>query len=163
MSTHTNKDYHITRISAKDTLPVRHSVMWPDKPLDFVLLPDDDKGQHYGLFEGETLVSVVSLFVIDSSAQFRKFATVQAHQGKGYGALLLNHMILEATKQGVTEIWCNARIEKANYYSRFGLKEKGVRFEKDGKIYVIMSTCDKTDRVFATRRECDGESVWKLG
>lgn len=51
MSTHTNNEYHITRISAKDTLPVRHSVMWPDKPLDFVRLPDDDKGQHYSRFE----------------------------------------------------------------------------------------------------------------
>lgn len=139
MSTHTNNEYHITRISAKDTLPVRHSVMWPDKPLDFVRLPDDDKGQHYGLFEGETLVSVISLFIEGSSAQFRKFATLRVHQGKGYGALLLNHVILEATKQGVTEIWCNARIEKANYYSRFELGVKGEPFEKDGKTYVVMS------------------------
>lgn len=147
MSTHTNIEYHITRISAKDTLPVRHSVMWPDKPLDFVRLPDDDKGQHYGLFEGETLVSVVSLFIEGSIAQFRKFATLKAYQGKGYGALLLNHVILEATKQYVTEIWCNARIEKANYYSRFGLGEKGRPFVKDGKTYIIMSTCHRTDRV----------------
>lgn len=140
MTTHTIKDYTITHITAADALPIRHSVMWPDKSIDFVKLPNDDKGVHYGIFGGDALISVVSLFIDGSTAQFRKFATLQAHQGKGFGALLLNHVILEATNQGVTEIWCNARIEKANYYKRFGLKEKGEPFEKDGKIYVIMST-----------------------
>ena len=84
-------------------------------------------------------MNTISLFIEGSSAQFRKFATLRVHQGKGYGALLLNHVILEATKQGVTEIWCNARIEKANYYSRFELGVKGDPFEKDGKTYVVMS------------------------
>jgi GNAT superfamily N-acetyltransferase len=138
MTTNAKSVYHITRITAADTLPIRHDVMWPDKPLDFVMLTDDDKGLHFGLFEVEALVSVISLFIEESIAQFRKFATLQAYQGKGYGALLLNYVILEASKQGVTEIWCNSRIEKAKYYRQFGLLEKGEPFEKDGKTYVVM-------------------------
>ncbi len=117
--------YYITPIAATDTFPIRHRVMWPDKPLDFVKLPDDDKGLHFGLYVEDILVSVLSLFIKDHSAQFRKFATLQSYQSKGYGTLLLNHAIAEATKQGAVEIWCNARTEKADYYKKFGLKQTG--------------------------------------
>lgn len=34
-------DYH-------DTWPIRHRVMWPDKPEDYVRLDDDPKGTHPG-------------------------------------------------------------------------------------------------------------------
>lgn len=134
-----NPNYRIIPITAEDTLPIRHRVMWPDKPLNFVKLPDDDKGQHFGLYVENQLISVLSLFLEDHRAQFRKFATLQTHQGKGYGTLLLNHVILEATKQGATQIWCNARTEKADYYSSFGLMQTGEPIYKEGKAFITMT------------------------
>jgi len=132
-------DYYITPITAADTFPIRHLVMWPDKPLEFVKLPDDDKGLHFGLYVEDTLVSVLSLFIKGHSAQFRKFATLQSYQGKGYGTLLLNYVITEATKQGAVEIWCNARAEKADYYRTFGLTQTGEPHAKEGKSFVTMT------------------------
>ena len=139
MITQPKRDYLITPITAADTLPIRHRVMWPDKPLDFVKLPDDDKGSHFGLYVEDSLISVLSLFIEGHSAQFRKFATLQSHQGKGYGTLLLNHVILEATKRGAIEIWCNARTEKAAYYSSFGLEQTSEPTYKEGKSFIIMT------------------------
>ena len=75
----------IRSIEAEDTLAIRHEVMWPDQPLDYVKLPDDEKGLHYGLFYEGELITVVSLFLDRESAQFRKLATLQHYQGKGYG------------------------------------------------------------------------------
>lgn len=50
----------IKEIPASETWPLRHKVMWPNKPLDFVVLPIDEEGIHYGLFENKILVSVIS-------------------------------------------------------------------------------------------------------
>nr|GAT56669.1 predicted protein [Mycena chlorophos] len=37
-------------ISAADTVPLRHSVLWPDKDVSYVLLPEDATGWHFGAF-----------------------------------------------------------------------------------------------------------------
>ncbi|MDP4097982.1 GNAT family N-acetyltransferase [Paenibacillus sp. P96] len=117
---------------------IRHEVMWPDRELEYVQLKDDDRGRHYGLFAGERLVSVVSLFMDQDEAQFRKFATLEEEQGKGYGSRLLRYVMEEAQQAGVKRIWCNARWEKTFFYRKFGLLETDRAFVKGGKEYVIM-------------------------
>jgi hypothetical protein len=37
-------------IDADQTIPLRHSVLWPNAPISQVLLPEDDKGIHIGAF-----------------------------------------------------------------------------------------------------------------
>lgn len=112
--------------------------MWPEKDINYVQLPEDDQGQHFGLYLSGELVSVVSLFAAGQRAQFRKFATLPQYQGKGYGSRLLQYLIREAATQGITQLWCNARQEKALFYRRFGLQETNHTFMKDGKSYVVM-------------------------
>ncbi|WP_307321400.1 GNAT family N-acetyltransferase [Evansella vedderi] len=118
---------------------LRHIVMWPDKDLEYVKLADDDQGIHYGLFKNKVPVSVISLFINDGEAQFRKFATLQEEQGKGYGSMLLNYVMAEAKYRGVKRIWCNARENKSIFYKKFGLEETNQRFERGGKSYIIMA------------------------
>lgn len=128
----------IRTIKAEDTWSVRHRVMWPDQPFDFVKVEEDHEGTHYGLFVGEELVSIVSLFLKDGKAQFRKFATEIPHQGKGYGTYLLNYLMQEASQLPVSSIWCNARKEKSTYYERFGLKPTDATYVKGGIEFVVM-------------------------
>ncbi|MCE7996760.1 MAG: GNAT family N-acetyltransferase [Roseivirga sp.] len=128
----------IDQITAPQTLPLRHAVMWPDKPLDYIKLPNDHQGLHYGLFVKQQLVSVISLFVNGHEAQFRKFATLTAEQGKGYGTQLLSHLFEQVETKGVQRLWCNARIDKAAYYERFAMKKTRQTFIKGGIDYVIM-------------------------
>ncbi len=112
--------------------------MWPEKDISYVQLPEDEDGHHFGLYLSGELVSVVSLFVKGQRAQFRKFATLPQYQGKGYGSMLLQHLFRQAATQGITQLWCNARKEKASFYRRFGLQETNHTFMKDGKSYVVM-------------------------
>lgn len=112
--------------------------MWPDQPFDFVKVDEDQQGFHYGLFTSIELVSIVSLFVKDGKAQFRKFATETQHQGKGYGTFLLNYVLEEAGKFKVSSVWCNARLEKAAYYEKFGLKKTPKTYSKGGIDFVVM-------------------------
>lgn len=113
--------------------------MWPDKPLDFVILNNDNEALHYGLLKGINIISVVSVFIDDNSAQFRKFATQISEQGKGYGSILLNHIMTTIPNENdIDKIWCNARVDKTSFYKKFGMKETDKTFVKSGINYVIM-------------------------
>ncbi|MGG0178917.1 GNAT family N-acetyltransferase [Gottfriedia acidiceleris] len=128
----------IRQVKKEDVWEIRHKVMWADQPFDYIKLKDDDLGVHYGLFKGLTLISVISIFITNGDCQFRKFATLQQEQGKGYGSRLLDYVIKEVQNNGVKKIWCNARKNKVNFYKKFGLKVTNTSFIKNGKDYVIM-------------------------
>ena len=130
--------FKITEINYKQTFSIRHTVMWPNKPLEYIKLPNDKIGKHYGLSVGQKLVSIISLFENRNKVQFRKFATLKEYQGIGYGTALLNYIIALAKEQECHKIWCNARVDKANFYLKFGLQKTTTRFTKEGIAYVIM-------------------------
>lgn len=114
--------------------------MWPDKDIEAVKLKDDKVGRHFGLFIDDELVSVISIFTNTKVVQFRKFATLQNLQGKGYGTLLLKFVMKEVKESGARKLWCNARTNKIDFYKRFGLEKSGKITIKDGIEFVIMST-----------------------
>lgn len=74
----------------------------------------------------------------NNEAQFRKFATLKEYQGKGFGSELLNELMIISEKEQFSKIWCNARINKIDYYSNFGMIETNKQFIKGGIGYVIM-------------------------
>lgn len=123
----------IKKIHYKDTYDIRHQVMWPDKPLDYIKLDQDPSGDHYGYFIEGLLVSVISVFKTEEGYQFRKFATLVNYQGQGIGRKLLNHIMT-----GYDNLWCNARIEKTGFYESFGMHQTDKTFRRGKKEYVIM-------------------------
>lgn len=128
----------IKEISAPETWPLRHKVMWPNKPLDFIVLSNDAEGIHYGLFENKILISVISLFIDSSIGQFRKFATDNYFQGRGYGTKLLKYLLEEAKRRNVKSLRCNARMTAIEFYQGFGMKVASDVVRKNGKNYVMM-------------------------
>lgn len=130
----------IREIKAPETWPVRQRVMWPDKHIEFVKIDNDEEGIHFGLFENDTLISVISLFVKGDEARFRKFATEKDFQGKGHGARLLNFLIDEARRRRIKTLNCDARLTAAPFYKKFGMKESSEVFTYDerGMEYIKM-------------------------
>jgi GNAT superfamily N-acetyltransferase len=128
----------IKEVSIEQILPIRQQVMWPDKPIGFVRVPEDAHGIHFGLYVEENLVSVVSVFIHGHEAQFRKFATLEKYQGKGFGTNLLQFVFDFLEENKVNRIWCNARISKAGFYQKFGMTATATTFEKEGMGYVVM-------------------------
>lgn len=126
------------KIEASETWELRHRVMWSNKPLEYVKLPEDEKGIHFGLKKDEKLISVVSLFIENNQAQFRKFACEISEQNKGYGSKLLRYMFEQISNYEINRVWCNARINKTSYYKKFRMKETNQTFTKGGIDYVIM-------------------------
>ncbi|KAI0793144.1 hypothetical protein BC629DRAFT_1593027 [Irpex lacteus] len=161
-----SQDISFIRISAEETVPLRHSVLWPDKPVSFVLLPEDSSGYHFGAvkhsnteeYNAENVpIAVISLFKeplpgtsassesLDSStrplaaARFRKFACHPDQQGRGVGTGLLQHVFAVAKEPlKCPVVWCDARLETAGWYERRGMQKFGETFWKGPIEYVRM-------------------------
>jgi GNAT superfamily N-acetyltransferase len=131
----------IKSIKASDTWQIRHKVMWPDQPLEFVQLEEDEFGLHFGVFIDEKLVSIVSCFISDDEMQFRKLATLPEYQGQGIASELLKHIFELASKKNLKRIWCNARSGKKSFYEKLGMKDTFQTFSKAGQEFTIMEIC----------------------
>lgn len=136
-------DITIQEIQAEKTYDLRHRVMWPNHPLDFIKLPEDKNGVHFGLFTDEELISIISLFVNGNEAQFRKFATESTEQGKGYGSQLLSYLLEYAASRKLNRIWCNARVDKTEFYKKFDFSETESTYVKGGIPFVVLERIDK--------------------
>jgi len=129
----------IRQVSVDDVFPLRQEVLWPDKPLSYVKIDNDDEGIHFGLYVDDLLVTVISIFIENGQAQFRKFATLESYRGCGYGSRIFKHMLAYLSDQSVQRVWCNARLEASDFYRRFGFKEKAIEiFYKGDVAYTIM-------------------------
>jgi phosphoribosylformimino-5-aminoimidazole carboxamide ribotide isomerase len=121
---------NIRRITTEDTLELRRDVLYPGETLEAVKVPGDEDGLHFGLFEEAQLVGVVSLFLRRTEAQFRKLAVHPACQGKGYGRMLIHHLIGLCRKDHVPLLWCHARDTAATFYTQFSFAQVGEYFKK---------------------------------
>lgn len=126
----------------QDVLPVREAVMYPGKNPELAKVNGDETALHLGLFVADKLVTVISLFTDEAelnTLQFRKFATIEAEQGKGYGTTMLQHVLQYAHQQRYNRIWCHARTTALNVYKKFGFQELGNPFIRNGISYINMS------------------------
>lgn len=128
----------IKAIEASQTWQIRHEVMWPDQPFEFVQLEEDNLGLHFGVFDHEKLVSIVSCFIVDDEMQFRKLATLEEFQGKGIASQLLNYILELAKEKNLNKMWCNARTNKKTFYEKFGMKDTHKTFIKANQEFTIM-------------------------
>ena len=129
----------IQPIAHEQTYPLRHSVLWPDKPLDYVKVDNDPDGYHFGAFLDDQLVAVISLFVDGQTARFRKFAADPDYQHQGIGTKLLTYVIEESRRLGATSLWCDARLDSADFYRRFDMKAVSEVFYKGPISYAKFS------------------------
>lgn len=128
----------ITEANYEETLKLRQQVMYPDKSIEFVKLPNDELGLHIGILENNELVSVMSLFIENRDVQFRKLATRKEMQGKGYASTLMKWLIDYAKDMKLNKLWCNARKETVDFYKQFGYKETDKTFSQNGYEYIVM-------------------------
>jgi GNAT superfamily N-acetyltransferase len=157
----------VVRLSAARTIPLRHAVLWPDRPPAFVVLPEDGLPStiHLGLalaspsraesepdrFEPVSILTLVPTQFPSPTSELgslralrvRKFATALDYQGHGYGTQLLSAAFALADNDDgsgteVELVWCDARAEQERWYERRGMRREGEPFEKEGRPYVRM-------------------------
>jgi ribosomal protein S18 acetylase RimI-like enzyme len=125
-------------ITLDEALPVRHRVLWPDKPLSFCTVEGDESSIHYGVFLHNDLVCVGSTFINNRTARLRKFATLEEFQGRGAGTQLISHIVGEIIQADVETFWCDARSTAVGFYKKFGMEVRGDEFIRSGISYYKM-------------------------
>lgn len=132
-------ELELRSITAEETLPIRHKVLWPDKPPAYSMVENDAEGWHLGVFAHGELICVASVFVEGNTARLRKFATLPEHRSKGAGTAAIAHIIATLASRGITTFWCDARTSATGFYQRFGMRPEGETFFKGDTPYVRMA------------------------
>jgi len=130
---------NIQAITWEDALPIRHNVLWPNKPVLFCKVAGDEVAKHYGVYIDKMLVSVASVYIEGKTARLRKFATLVEFQGKGFGTKLISHIINLLKNIQVARFWCDARKTAIGFYRQFNMVQQGGEFHKSGILYVKMT------------------------
>ncbi|MFD0751807.1 GNAT family N-acetyltransferase [Mucilaginibacter calamicampi] len=128
----------IEQIRPELTWRLRRDVLYPSEPLYAMEMEEDNDGYHFGAFADNQLIAVVSVFLIEDDCQFRKFAVVPQAQGQGVGQALLAYITDFATSEGCKRLWCNARLSAIGFYVKYGLKQTGNAFTRNGVDYEIV-------------------------
>lgn len=111
--------YEIKNISWEQTIPLRHGVLWQNKPSEYCHVHGDNDGLHFGAFINDDLVCVASVYLKSDKARLRKFATDARYQDQGIGSKMLN-LIIQSPKNYHTKFfWCNAWESTLGFYKRF--------------------------------------------
>jgi predicted GNAT family N-acyltransferase len=128
----------IEQITPQLTWRLRRDILYPGEYMHNMEMEEDNHGYHFGAFEDNALVGVVSLFQQGSDWQFRKFAVTTNTQKRGIGTQLLSYITGFIERENGTRLWCNARLSATGFYAKFGFTETGAIFHKNGLDYVIM-------------------------
>jgi phosphoribosylformimino-5-aminoimidazole carboxamide ribotide isomerase len=128
----------IEQITPYLTHRLRRDVMYPEKKVFEMEMPEDIDGIHFGAFKDDKLVGVVSLFQTGTDFQFRKLAVDTSMQKMGIGNALLKYITDYAIENGGTRIWCNSRDSAIGFYQKAGFSKTGKYNLKDGINYTIM-------------------------
>lgn len=128
-------EIEIKKAGLDEILPIRHTVLWPDKPYSFVQVEGDEYGTHFGLYRHGKLVTIISLFSEGESLRFRKFATLPEYQNQGLGKYMILFVMDYAKEAGFKKIWCDARADALPFYERVGFGKFSDVFDKSGIAY----------------------------
>jgi GNAT superfamily N-acetyltransferase len=134
----TDSEYEIRAISVAETMPLRCEVLRPGRPAETARFEGDEDSttRHLGLFLGQRLVAIASLFSVECPSmprlpayQLRGMAVTPRLQSTGLGARLLANCIDQARAVGAQILWCNARTCAAGFYGKDGFQIVGEEFE----------------------------------
>lgn len=138
----------VKKITSKATYSVRQEVLRKGKPLETCYFNGDDDATtvHFGLFQDQKLIGVVSIFQfqnpefsVNTQFQIRGMAVVSEFQGKGFGEQLLKTVEQYCYNHKATLIWFNAREKAVSFYKKLGYKINGQSFDiTDVGIHFVM-------------------------
>ncbi|MCO5934266.1 GNAT family N-acetyltransferase [Mucilaginibacter sp. RB4R14] len=128
----------IEQITPHLTWRLRRDVLNPGEYMHNMEMEEDNHGYHFGAFEDNKLMGVVSLFKHADDWQFRKLAVIADGQGKGIGTQIIAYITAFVEREHGTKLWCNARLSATGFYEKLGYKKIGDEFHKNGVDYIRM-------------------------
>jgi ribosomal-protein-alanine N-acetyltransferase len=129
----------VSQISPEQTKALRHLVLWPhiEKSEDCVIDIDTrEDAIHLATFDGERIVSIGSLFQMDSAKidfkqqyRLRAMATHPDYRGMNAGRILVEYALDHLNTRGVQVLWCDAREIAVGFYESIGFEKLPEKYD----------------------------------
>jgi ribosomal protein S18 acetylase RimI-like enzyme len=130
----------VREISASETHPLRHRVLWPHLNSEeecFLDIDNEPGAFHLGSFQNESLVSIGSFFLEQhpeltgqNHYRLRAMATEPEARGAGAGKALIRKAELKLQELGADLLWCDAREVALDFYIKLGFEVIGDWYDK---------------------------------
>ena len=136
----------VKKITAKDTYEIRQEILRKGIDLPYMFDGDLDKETfHLGAFDENKLVAIATFMKSvnecfnSSQYQLRGMATIEIARGKGCGKMMITNAANYLKIKNVKVLWCNARVEALEFYTKIDFKVKGASFlvDKVGEHYAM--------------------------
>lgn len=133
-----NELVNVKEITTEETITIRHQVLRQGKPIESCYFEGDNKPStfHLGLYYYGELIGVATFmknthqeFNEKHQFQLRGMAILHQFQGKRLGNVLLEKSIQQLKQLNTDLLWCNARKNATNFYSKFGFNTYGKPFD----------------------------------
>ena len=128
----------VKKIKYLDTFPVRSAVLRQGKPIEtcFFLGDNDKETTHFGLFKGNNLIGVASVFKVknenfeqNKQFQLRGMAVLKEYQGFGFYPDFGHPVAYDVESKKAEVLWFNGREKAVKFYQNFGFSVLGNSFE----------------------------------
>jgi ribosomal protein S18 acetylase RimI-like enzyme len=129
----------VSQILPEQTRALRHLVLWPhiEKSEDCVIDIDTrEDAIHLAAFDGERIVSIGSLFQMDSAKidfkqqyRLRAMATHPDYRGMNAGRILVEYALDHLNTRGVQVLWCDAREIAVGFYESIGFEKLPEKYD----------------------------------
>jgi ribosomal protein S18 acetylase RimI-like enzyme len=129
---------YIKQIHYSETYPIRQVILRPGRSLETCFFQGDELETtiHFGLFMGDKLAGIISLFknnshlfIEENQYQIRGMAVLEEYQKYGFGRQLVTHSEAFLKNISTKLIWFNAREVAVNFYKKSGYQIMGDVFE----------------------------------
>lgn len=129
--------YTLKKITSQQTFAVRQPVLRPGKGIETCVFEGDDLTTtvHFGVYDSEILVGVISVFKASSpyfkekeQFQIRGMAVLESEQKKGLGEKLVLEAEHYIAQNNGERIWFNAREIAVGFYQKMGYAITGAPF-----------------------------------
>ena len=98
---------------------------------------NEEVSTHFLLIDDNTAVATARYRQTKNGIKMERFAVLKEMRGKGYGLLILNHMIADLSNNKLVK-YLHAQIQVVGFYEKVGFKKIGEQFDEVGIMHYKM-------------------------
>ena len=98
---------------------------------------NEEDSTHFLLIDDNTPVATARYRQTKNGIKMERFAVLKEKRGKGYGLLILNHMIADLSNNKLVK-YLHAQVQVVGFYEKVGFKKIGEQFDEVGIMHYKM-------------------------
>ena len=98
---------------------------------------NEEVSTHFLLIDDNTPVATARYRQTKNGIKMERFAVLKEMRGKGYGLLILNHMIADLSNNKLVK-YLHAQVQVVGFYEKVGFKKIGEQFDEVGIMHYKM-------------------------